>query len=437
VRRRFIATATRLAPAVLVSACLAACGGSDGGAGMAANTRPVASAGRDVTALRNVLVLLDGSASSDADGDALTYAWTVVSRPPGSTAALSDPSTAAPTLTVDVSGTYTIGLVVSDGRASSTPDSVDVVALASVSNLHDTGLGRCFANSAEIACPASGAAFAGQDAQVSTNPMRFTDGGATVTDGLTGLTWQKLDPVARYNWYQAMGVQHPTYNPSGTDVCGSSSLGGYGDWRLPSRRELVSIVNYAQGGPDQGAFQGSGVYWSSTRLGSPSGTVAWVVYGGQVGYGIVSGLGDPCDVKCVRGAPWGQNAFTDHGDGTVTDTMSGLRWQQSDDGIARNWEEALASCEGLTLAGSADWRLPDIKELESLVYLHAADFSTPMDVAFFTPSQDTNLQSFYWSSTTSQPWLGGGAAWGVDFYAGTVDDGGFSKAYFKFSRCVR
>lgn len=57
----------------------------------------------------------------------------------------------------------------------------------------------------------------------------------------------------------------------------------------------------------------------------------------------------------------------DNGDGTVTDTATGLMWQQCDDGAARNWEEALAYAENLELAGYDDWRVPDAHELQSIV----------------------------------------------------------------------
>lgn len=81
----------------------------------------------DVTAAVGDTVALDGSGSSDPDGDALTYAWTLVARPSGSNAALDGGNTATPTLVVDVPGTYTLELVVSDGSASSAPDTVRVL----------------------------------------------------------------------------------------------------------------------------------------------------------------------------------------------------------------------------------------------------------------------------------------------------------------------
>jgi hypothetical protein len=92
---------------------------------VAGNRAPVASAGPDqVIAGIGVAVSLDGSLSSDPDGDALTYAWTFTERPMGSTATLAGATTVNPMFTPDKKGTYTVQLVVSDGSLPSGPDSV-------------------------------------------------------------------------------------------------------------------------------------------------------------------------------------------------------------------------------------------------------------------------------------------------------------------------
>ena len=86
------------------------------------NSAPVANAGADQTALEGNTVILDGSGSSDADGDALTFSWSLTSVPPGSTASLSDPTAVSPNFVVDVPGTYMVQLIVNDGQLSSAPD---------------------------------------------------------------------------------------------------------------------------------------------------------------------------------------------------------------------------------------------------------------------------------------------------------------------------
>src|SRR4029079_18566910 len=94
---------------------------------VAANNRPpVADAGPDQVAARTATVRLDGSASSDPDGAALRFAWTLLSRPDGSAAALSDPASANPTFVADRNGTYVAQLVVDDGAFASAPDTVTI-----------------------------------------------------------------------------------------------------------------------------------------------------------------------------------------------------------------------------------------------------------------------------------------------------------------------
>jgi hypothetical protein len=99
------------------------------------NTAPVANAGADLTASIGQMVRLDGTASSDVDGDPLTYQWSFASRPRGSRAVFADPAAAQPTFVVDRPGRYIARLVVSDGSAQS-EDSVviDVPNSAPIAN---------------------------------------------------------------------------------------------------------------------------------------------------------------------------------------------------------------------------------------------------------------------------------------------------------------
>ena len=114
---------------------LTACGGGGSGsdAGMPPvfpNTAPAAQPGAAQSVTVGTLVTLDGSASTDADGDPLTYAWTLTTRPAGSHATLAAPAAPRASFTADVEGTYVATLVVSDGKAASLPVTVSVAAAA-------------------------------------------------------------------------------------------------------------------------------------------------------------------------------------------------------------------------------------------------------------------------------------------------------------------
>ncbi|KKU48467.1 MAG: hypothetical protein UX68_C0013G0019, partial [Parcubacteria group bacterium GW2011_GWA2_46_9] len=118
---------------------------------------------------------------------------------------------------------------------------------------------------------------------------------------------------------------------------------------------------------------------------------------------------------------------TAHGNGTVTDNVTGLMWQQQDDGVSRTWYNAIAYCDNLGLAGYSDWRLPTKKELMGIVIY--GSYLPAIDTTAF-PSTQT---AFYWSSTT---YSGGPySAWGVFFSVGNV--GGFFKTFLYYVRAVR
>lgn len=122
------------------------------------NGTPTASAGSDQTVTAGDTVMLNGSASSDPDGDPLSYQWTLSTRPAGSAATLSSSTAERPSFTTDVAGQYEATLVVSDGRTSSSPDNVRVVASSSSSG---GGGGSSSCGCAADAAGSAGAALAG------------------------------------------------------------------------------------------------------------------------------------------------------------------------------------------------------------------------------------------------------------------------------------
>lgn len=102
---------------------------------VAPSNAPVANAGLDRNVLVGTQVRLNGVGSSDVNRDALTYAWTLTTRPAGSAAALTDATTALPTFVADVAGAYVATLVVSDGGLTSQADTVTITAGASATNV--------------------------------------------------------------------------------------------------------------------------------------------------------------------------------------------------------------------------------------------------------------------------------------------------------------
>ncbi|MCP4696479.1 MAG: DUF1566 domain-containing protein, partial [Gammaproteobacteria bacterium] len=119
--------------------------------------------------------------------------------------------------------------------------------------------------------------------------------------------------------------------------------------------------------------------------------------------------------------------FTDNGDGTVTDAATALMWQQQDDGVTRDWNTAQTYCDGLSLAGYDDWRLPEIGELSTL-----AD-SDLYDPAINTAAFPGARSFYYWSGSTyiNSP----NHAWLMGFNGGSVDT--YTKVYARYVRCVR
>ncbi len=111
----------------------------------------------------------------------------------------------------------------------------------------------------------------------------------------------------------------------------------------------------------------------------------------------------------------------------VTDSQTRLQWQDNTTPATMSWQDAIDYCEDLSLDGYSDWRLPNLKELTSLV-----------DDSRVSPSIDTSVfehtaSNFYWSSTT---YAGAASiAWGVGFYSGYQGNSTKSRSYYV--RCVR
>jgi len=260
---------------------------------------------------------------------------------------------------------------------------------------------------------------------------RFTVGTGVetgcITDNLTGLMWDQSGDTS---------IGQKTWSDALID-CSGLSLGGHSDWRLPNLKELRSLVNYQQS--DQAdwlngqGFTGvlTSLYWSSTTY-APITSYAWFV---AMGFGDVDYGNKPSDyyVLAVRsgqaggtvslpktgqatsytisdgedgdlrmGVAWPSPRFEDNGDGTICDKLTGLMWDESGDTSIgqKTWSDALIDCNGLSLGGYDDWRLPNVNELESLVNAGKTDSAAWLNGQGFTGVQAAGC---YWSSTTSAP----------------------------------
>ncbi|QGY39395.1 DUF1566 domain-containing protein [Pseudodesulfovibrio cashew] len=280
----------------------------------------------------------------------------------------------------------------------------------------DTGQDACFDERGQVACPGPDEAFRGQDAQYRGNRARYRDNrDGTVSDLVTGLMWVKARG-GRMSWDKAM------------DEVRRCRVGGYDDWRAPTIKELYSLMDFngwvqgrerdsipyldtryfgfEYGNPSQGQRVidcqdwSSTVYRGQTLGGNPSAFGVNFADGRIKGYPQYDHRGLGRFMRFVRGNPnYGKNDFLDNGDGTVSDRATGLTWQRKDSGGTKNWRQALAYCENLELGGRTDWRLPNAKELQSIVdYTRSppATGSAAIDPIFAV----TEPESYFWTSTT-------------------------------------
>ena len=160
--------------------------------------------------------------------------------------------------------------------------------------------------------------------------------------------------------------------------CSTLTLAGYTDWRLPNAHESFSILNHQNVNPslDNTVFPTSlaEYWWTSDRQPNDSSKV-WVTNGGG-GVGnhpktetISAGGLKHFHTRAVRDIhPTSiiPNHFSDNLNGTVTDNLTDLIWQKNSMNDSLTWEDALVKADTMLLAGYNDWRLPNIKELQSI-----------------------------------------------------------------------
>ncbi len=290
----------------------------------------------------------------------------------------------------------------------------------------DTGVSEFYSDSIIINEPKPNEHFYGQDAHYTGNQPSYTNNGnGTITDNITGLIWE-----------QYMG-EKLTFEEA-FKKAKNSTLGGYTDWRVPTIKELYSLIQFT--GQVKGAhsiklFIDTNYFtqplgdttkdereidaqtWSSSEYVGRTMRNDETVFGVNFIDGRIKGYpkynprtkdANTMYFRMVRGnIAYGNNNFIDNGDGTISDLSTGLMWQKTDDGTSRNWEESLTYAENLTLRDKSDWRLPNAKELQSIVdYTRSLQTTnSPAINPVFETSEikDANGNTnypFFWTSTT-------------------------------------
>ena len=158
-----------IALSVVVVFGMTGCGGGGTSGTETQNTVPVASAGTTQSIVAGAIVTLDGSASTDPNGDTLTYSWTVTSKPSRSSAELSSATLAKPTFTPDVAGVYVFNLVVNDGKVSSAAATVTInVSVANVAPVARAGTAQNVITGAVVTLDCSASS------DVSNDPLTYS-----------------------------------------------------------------------------------------------------------------------------------------------------------------------------------------------------------------------------------------------------------------------
>ncbi len=301
-----------------------------------------------------------------------------------------------------------------------------------------TGQTKFYNNQNEIPKPKKGEPFYGQDAQFEGNAESYTDNGdGTITDNVTGLMWQK--------GFQVVGFEEALR------IARDTTIAGYSDWRVPTIKEGYSLIMFY--GVDastptmtttpEGAipfidtkyfdfiYSANGSRPIDTQMISSTvfvGSSAQqpLIFGVNLADGRIKsypkmtrGAEKTHTVRLVRGAAYGENNFKDNKNGTISDKATGLMWQKSDSQKGLNWEEALAYAAEMNekkYLGHNDWRVPDVKELQSIVdYTRSPETTSSAAIdPIFDISEIKNEAGvvdypFFWSSTTHCSVAAGGA----------------------------
>ena len=328
---------------------------------------------------------------------------------------------------------------VGEGEGIGSKCSDDCMEIIEVKKVLCTGQTKCYNDEGSVIdCPLEGEEFYGQDASYtarqSCTPQTYEkiaegNGRSIVDDLSTGLRWYISSNGG--NWTQAY------------DFCDTLDTGDGREWRLPTPKELMSIIDSGSSYPAvreayfRSVFSSFNSYWSGTyyqnqKTGEDEVLIMDVGYGhlSYDSYGKEEGSNN---FACVSGEEYGvAGTFTTKeisGGTVVTDSATDLMWKAADD-LNMDWAQALAYCEGLEYAGFDDWRLPNRNEFATLLNYdkeHGENKSNFEDI----------IGGNYWTSTFAATYGGSAGAFIIDVGLGTmvaVGDTGVDTAY---TLCVR
>ena len=333
-------------------------------------------------------------------------------------------------------------LIAASGLASAS-------ALAQNYPLVSTMQDRSYDDRGLVINPAPGQRFFGQDAQNTRRQSSYLNApdGLTTLDEVTRLTWvRSADAVGNRNGLVTSDDKVTFAQATGrVSQMNTERFGGFSDWRLPTVKELYSLIDFrgrtgtsasnatpyinssvfsfAYGDPSRGERHIDAQYWSSTQYTSTTMVNAATAFGVNFADGRIKGYPQTQPTPQSGGGPlrsyaiyvrgntaYGQNAFVDNANGTITDNATDRMWSRADSSRGMNWEQSLAWVQqknAENYLGHNDWRLPDAKQLQSLVDYSRAPGSTgspAIDPLFqCTPIVDALGRpdfGYYWSSTT-------------------------------------
>jgi PKD repeat protein len=350
-----------------------------------------------------------------------------------------------PVHTYNTAGSYTVSLNVFGPLGSNTLTRSGYITVAAAPPdgafiTVDTGQTNCYNDNGAVIspAPATNNVYYGQDAQFYGNQPGYTNNGdGTITDLNTGLMWVQARGSNQVTWAAAV---------SNAATC---TVGGYSDWRMPTIKELYSLIEYtgANGqsftstagyipfidtnyfgfayGPGTSTTVGDRVIdcqdWSATPYVSTTMDGAATIFGVNFSDGRLKGypLYNPANntsaqtnyVRYVRGnTNYGVNSFTNNGDGTISDLATGLMWSQDDSGAGLSWTNALVWVQAKNASnylGHGDWRLPNAKELHTILdYTRSPDTTASAAInPVFNCTGITNEAGqpdfpWFWSGTT-------------------------------------